>query len=56
MLRTHKEAVAAIKPAQQRVEKALRERDKAKDKLRKAQARLAWEKEQLRKSQDKLES
>ena len=56
MLKTHKEAMAAIKSAQQRVEKALRERDKAKEKLKKAQARLALEKEQLRKSQEKLES
>jgi|HubBroStandDraft_6_1064221.scaffolds.fasta_scaffold3961224_2 hypothetical protein len=56
MLRTHKEAVAAIKSAQQRVDKALRERDKQKEKLKKAQARLALEREQLRKSQEKLES
>ena len=56
MLRSHKEAMAAIKSAQQRVEKAIRERDKAKEKLKKAQTRLAVEREQLRKSQDKLES
>ncbi len=56
MLKVHKDAAAAIKSAQQRVEKALRERDKAKEKLKKAQARLVLEKEQLRRSQDKLES
>ena len=42
--------MAAIKSAQQRVEKATQVRDKAKEKLTKAQARLAAEKEQLRKN------
>ena len=48
--------MADIKSAQQRVAKATQERDKLKEKLKKAQARLAAEKERLRKSQEKLES
>jgi outer membrane protein TolC len=48
--------MAAIKNAQQRVEKALRERDKAKAQLKKAQTRLALERELLKKSQEQLES
>ena len=56
MLKAHKDAMAAIKSSRQRVEKALRERDKAKEKLKQAQARLNLEREQLRKHQDKLES
>jgi hypothetical protein len=38
------------------VEKATEERDKLKGKLKKAQARLAAEKQRLRKNQEKLES
>ena len=45
-----------IKSAQQRVQKATEERDKLKVKLKKAQERLAAEKERLRKSQELLES
>lgn len=56
MLKTHKRAMADIKSAQQRVAKATEERDKMKAKLQKAQARLALEKERLRKSQELLES
>ena len=48
--------MAEIKSAQQRVGKAIEERDKMKEKLRKAQARLVLEKARLRKSQEKLES
>ncbi len=48
--------MADIKSAQQRVAKATQERDKLKEKLKKAQARLAAEKERLRKSEEKLES
>src|SRR5208283_722737 len=56
MLQSHKKAAAAMKAAQQRVEKATQERDKVKEKLKKAQARLALEKERLKKSQEQLES
>ena len=56
MLKLHKEAVSEIKSAQQRVRKATEERDKLKIKLQKAQARLALERDRLRKSQAKLES
>ena len=41
VLKSHKRAIAEIKSAQQRVEKATEERDKLKRKLKKAQARLA---------------
>ena len=51
MLKVHKHAIAEIKSAQQRVEKATEERDKLKGKLKKAQARLAAEKQRLRKNQ-----
>lgn len=56
MLKSHKEAISEIKSAQQRVRKATEERDKLKEKLKKAQARLAAEKDGLRKSLEKLES
>ena len=56
MLKLHKDAIAEIKSAQQRVKKATEEQDKLKIKLKKAQARLAMEKDRLRKSQEKLES
>ncbi|MFZ0912236.1 MAG: hypothetical protein WBQ76_16360 [Candidatus Korobacteraceae bacterium] len=56
MLQSHKKAMAAIKNAQQRVEKATRDRDKAKAQLKKAQTRLVWERELLKKSQEQLES
>ena len=56
VLKSHKHAIADIKSAQQRVRKATEERDKLKEKLKKAQARLAVEKERLRKSQENLES
>jgi hypothetical protein len=56
MLQSHKRAVSAIKSAQQRVKKATEERDKLKQKLKQAQARLATEKEFLRRSQESLES
>jgi hypothetical protein len=56
MLQSHKQAMSAIKSAQQRVKKATEERDKLKEKLKKAQARLAIEKDCLRRSQEKLES
>ncbi len=56
MLQSHKKAIAAIKNAQQRVEKATRERDKAKAKFREAEARLALEKQKLKKSEEQLES
>ena len=44
MLKTDKEAMAAIKSAQQRVEKALRERDKAKRSSRKPKLGWPWKK------------
>ena len=57
MLQTHKKAMAAIKNARQRVEKATRERDKAKAKL-KGSSRLDWHwrADRLKKSQEQLES
>jgi len=56
MLRSHKEAMSEIKSARQRTRKATEERDKLREKLKKAQARLAAEKEHLRASLAKLES
>ncbi len=56
MLQTHKKAMAAIKDARQRVEKATRERDKAKAKLKEVEARLALERDRLKRSQEQLES
>jgi len=56
LLKLHKDAIAEIKSAQQRVKKATEEHDKLKAKLKKAQLRLAMEQYCLRKSQDKLES
>jgi hypothetical protein len=56
MLQSHKKAIAAIKNAQQRVEKAILDRDKATAQLKKAETRLALEKERLKKSQELLES
>lgn len=56
MLRLHKQAMSEIKSARQRTKKATEERDKLKAKLRKAQERLAAEKEHLRASLAKLES
>jgi len=56
MLKVHKDAIAAIKSAQQRVTKAEEEHEKLKAKLKKAQFRLAMEKARLKKSQEKLES
>ena len=44
MLKTHKDAIAEIKSAQQRVTKAEEEHEKLKAKLKKAQFRLAMEK------------
>ena len=49
MLQSHKKAIAAIKNAQQRVDKAVRERDKAKGKLKEAEARLAVERSKAQK-------
>jgi len=48
--------MADVKSSQQRVAKATEECDKLKEKLKKAQARLATEKEHLRMSREKLES
>ena len=45
-----------IKSAQQRVAKATEERDKQKEKLKRAEARLKAEKDNLRTNQEKLES
>ena len=56
MLKSHKRAIAEIKSAQQRVAKATEERDKQKEKLKRAEARLKAEKENLRTNQEKLES
>ena len=56
MLKIHKDALAEIKSGQQRVKKAAEEHEKLKAKLKKAQLRLAIEKDRLRKSQEKLES
>ena len=56
MLKSHKRAIAGIKSAQQRVAKATEERDKQKEKLKRAEARLKAEKENLRTNQEKLES
>ncbi len=56
MLKSHKQAIAGIKSAQQRVRKATEERDKLKEKLKKAQTRLAVERDRLRKSEEMLES
>lgn len=56
MLKLHKDAIAEIKSAQQRVNKATEEHEKLMVKLRKAKARLAIEKDRLRRSQEKLES
>jgi hypothetical protein len=56
VLKSHKRAIADIKSAQQRVQKATEECDKLKEKLRKAQARLTVEKDRLRKGQENLES
>jgi len=56
MLKVHKDAMAEIKSAQQRVKKAIEEHEKLKAKLKKAQLRLAIEKDRLKKSQEKLES
>jgi hypothetical protein len=56
MLRSHRQAMSEIKSARQRARKATEERDKLKEKLKKAQARLAAEKERLRTSLEKLES
>jgi hypothetical protein len=56
MLKVHKDAIAEIKSAQQRVKKATEEHDKLKAKLKRAHLRLAIEKDRLRKSQDRLES
>jgi len=55
MLKVHKDAIAEIKTAQQRVKKAKEEHDKLTIKMKKAQSRLAMEKDRLRKSQEKLE-
>ena len=55
MLKVHKDAIAEIKTAQQRVKKAKEEHDKLTIKMKKAQSRLAVEKDRLRKSQEKLE-
>ncbi len=48
--------MSEIKSGEQRVRKAIEERDKLKEKLKKAQAQLAAEKDRLRKSREKLES
>ena len=56
MLKSHKHAIGEIKSAQQRVAKATEERDKQKEKLKRAEARLMAEKENLRTNQEKLES
>jgi len=56
MLKVHKDAIAEIKSAQQRVKKAWEEHEKLKAKLKKAQFRLVMEKARLRKSREKLES
>ena len=56
MLKVHKDAIAEIKSAQQRVKKATEECEKLRAKPRKAQSRLAIEKARLRKNQEKLES
>ncbi len=56
VLKSHKRAIADIKSARQRVQKATEECDKLREKLRKAQARLAMEKDRLRKSEENLES
>jgi len=56
MLKLHKDAIAEIKSAQQRVKKATEEHDKLKTRLKRARLRLAMEQDCLRKSQDKLES
>ena len=56
MLQSHKKAISAIKDSRQRVEKAIRERDKAKAKLQEAEARLALERARLKKSEEQLES
>jgi hypothetical protein len=56
MLKSHRRAIAEIKSAQQRVAKATEERDKQKEKLKRAEARLKAEKENLRINQQKLES
>jgi hypothetical protein len=56
VLKIHKDALAEIKSGQQRVKKATEEHEKLKVKLMKARARLAMEKDRLRKSQEKLES
>jgi hypothetical protein len=56
MLQSHKKAISAIKDAQQRVEKATRERDKAKAKFKEAETRLALEKARLKRSEEQLES
>ena len=45
-----------IKSARQRAKKAAEERDKLREKLKNAQARLAAEKERLRTSLEQLES
>ncbi len=56
MLKSHKQAIAEIKSAQQRVRKAAEECAKLKEKQKLAQTKLAMEKDRLRKSQEKLES
>ena len=56
MLRSHRQAMSEIKRGQQRVAKAREECDKLKEKLKKAQARLAAETQALKRSQEKLES
>jgi hypothetical protein len=56
MLKSHKRAIAEIKSAQQRVAKATEERDRQKEKLKRAEARLKAEKTHLMESEEKLES
>jgi outer membrane protein TolC len=56
MLKSHKQAMNDIKSAHQRVRKATEERDKLREKLKQAQARLALEKDRLKKSQEILET
>ncbi len=56
MLNAHKRALAEIKSGRQRVAKAIEERNKLKEKLKKAEARLAAEKKRLAASEEKLES
>jgi hypothetical protein len=55
VLKSRKRAIAEIKSAQQRVEKATEERDKLKGKWKEGRARLSAEQQHLRKNQEKLE-